>query len=170
MDKMKGAVEALLFASDEPVTITKLHDIIPDTTSQAIKGVIKDLKQEYEASGRAFVLEEIAEGYQLLTKPEYKEWVEKLHKTKMDERLSSAALETLAIIAYKQPIKRVDIESIRGVQSGQLIRALMEKGLVKMSGREDVPGAPILYGTTKRFLDVFNLRSLEDLPKPEELK
>lgn len=170
MENIKPIIESLLFASDEPLSVTRFHDIISEATPQSIRNVLNELKSEYEASNRAFTIEEIADGYQLLTKPQYKNWVEKLQKVKAEEKLSPAAIETLAIIAYKQPIKRADLEAIRGVQSGQLIRALMERGLVRIVGRENIPGAPILYGTTKKFLELFNLCSLEDLPKPEEVK
>src|SRR3972149_9679082 len=136
MVEIKGGVEAVLFTSDEPISITKLQQIVEGATPQKIKEALGELKSEYETTNRAFAVEEIADGYQILTKTQYKSCIEKLKKAKAEERLSSAALETLSIIAYKQPIKRVDIESVRGVQSGQLIRALMEKDLVKIAGRE----------------------------------
>jgi len=170
MENVKGVVEALLFSTDEPLSISKIHSVLGEATQEEIKNAINELKLEYDTHNHSFRLQEIAGGYLLLTLPEYKNWQEKLHKTEEDKKFSSAALETLAIIAYKQPIKRVDIEAIRGVQSSQIIQGLMEKKLVRIVGREDVPGAPILYGTTKFFLDMFGLRSIEDLPKTEEIK
>jgi segregation and condensation protein B len=112
-------------------------------------------------------VEQVAGGYQLLTLPEFGEVLKKLHQREIDAKLTKAAMETLAIIAYKQPILRADIEAIRGVQCGETIRSLMEKHLVKIAGRAEEPGRPILYGTTKRFLELFGLNSTKDLPQPE---
>jgi segregation and condensation protein B len=167
---IKRVLEALLFASDAPLTPAKLRDVLPRVSAQAVKEAAAQLKEEYAQGGHAFELVEIAEGYQLLTKPEHDEWIARLRKAKGPTKLSGAALETLAIVAYKQPIRRVDIEAIRGVQSGELVRALMERGLVRIAGRADQPGSPLLYGTTKEFLDVVGLKSLDELPKPEEVK
>ncbi len=167
---IKRVLEALLFASDGPLTPAKLRDVLPRVSAQAVKEAAAQLKEEYAQAGHAFELVEIAEGYQLLTKPEHDEWIARLRKAKGPTKLSGAALETLAIVAYKQPIRRVDIEAIRGVQSGELVRALMERGLVRIAGRADQPGSPLLYGTTKEFLDVVGLKSLDELPKPEEVK
>ena len=168
MDELKRALEAVLFACDEPVTLSKLKDVLPDHGADEIKEALAQLRSDCET--RAFSLEEIAGGWQLLTRPQYADIIGRLKKSKADRKLSAAALETLAIVAYKQPIKRVDIEAIRGAASGELVRALMERALVKIAGREDVPGAPLQYGTTKEFLDTFGLNSLEDLPRPEEVK
>lgn len=168
MDELKRALEAVLFACDEPITLAKLKDVLADRGADEIKEALSQLRADYES--RAFSLEEIAGGWQLLTRPQYADIIGRLKKSKADRKLSAAALETLAIIAYKQPIKRVDIEAIRGAASGELVRALMERSLVKIAGREDVPGAPLQYGTTKEFLETFGLNSLEDLPRPEEVK
>ncbi len=170
MDNLKQALEAVLFACDEPISVSRLQDLLPEAAPQEIRDTLGQLRSEYEQSSRAFSLDEIAGGYQLLTRPQYTDIISRLKKAKADRKLSGAALETLAIIAYKQPIKRVDIEAIRGAQSGEVIRALMERGLVKIAGRDEVPGSPLLYGTTKEFLDVFGLKSAEDLPRPEEVK
>jgi len=167
---LKTGIEAILFTCDEPMTLNKLKDIFSGTRADDIREAVAALKGEYDATGRAFSLEEIAGGYQLLTRPAHADIIAKLKKAKADRKLSAAALETLAIIAYKQPIKRVDLEAIRGAQSGELIRALMERSLVKIAGREEIPGAPLQYGTTKEFLDTFGINSLEDLPRPEEVK
>ncbi|HEX7899169.1 MAG TPA: SMC-Scp complex subunit ScpB [Planctomycetota bacterium] len=169
MDQLKQALEAVLFTSDDPLPLHKLKDVV-DAKPEEIKEALAALKADYDATGRAFALEEIAGGYQLLTRPQHADIIAKLKKAKADRKLSAAALETLAIIAYKQPIKRVDLEAIRGAASGELIRALMERNLVKIAGREEVPGSPLQYGTTKDFLDTFGLKALEDLPRPEEVK
>ena len=166
---IKPKVEALLFATDRPVAANKLAQIIGDTDARVVKKAIELLRKEYDEQGRAFQIEEIAEGYQMLTRPEFRECVTKLRRSAVESRLSQAALETLAIIAYRQPVLRAHIEGIRGVQAGELMRGLMEKNLVKIIGRENVVGRPILYGTTRRFLEHFGLKSLKDLPKMEEV-
>ncbi len=170
MDNLKQALEAVLFTTDEPVAFSRLQDLLPEAGAQEIREALGQLREEYEQSGRAFSLDEIAGGFQLLTRPQYADIIARLRKARSERKLSGAALETLAIIAYKQPIKRVDIEAIRGAQSGEVIRALMERGLVRIAGRDEVPGAPLMYGTTKEFLDTFGLKSAEDLPRPEEVK
>lgn len=170
MDQLKQGLEAVLFTLDEPIAPGKLKDLFPDAKPEEIKQALLALQGEYDATGRAFQLVEIAGGWRLLTRPEHADIIGKLKKAKADRKLSAAALETLAIIAYKQPIKRVDVEAIRGAASGELIRALMERNLVKIAGREEIPGTPLLYGTTKEFLDTFGIHSLEDLPRPEEVK
>jgi len=164
----KPAVEALLFATDEPLSVTRIRDIFGGNTDKdEINQVIGELKDEYNSSPRGFCLEEVADGYQILTKVEYHHWVSKLLKKKKEYKISNACLETLSIIAYKQPILRVDVESIRGVQSGQMIRTLVDMGLVKVSGRSELLGRPLMYSTTKKFLQNFGLKSIKDLPSPD---
>ncbi len=170
MDDLKRSLEAILFACDEPLSPGRLQDFLPEADAAAIQAALGELRADYEGMDRAFALEEIAGGYQLLTRPRYADIIGRLKKAKADRKLSSAALEALAIIAYRQPIKRVDIEAIRGVQSGEVIRALMERGLVRIAGREEIAGSPLLYATGKEFLGTFGLKSLEDLPRPEEVK
>lgn len=170
VEEIKPIVESLIFASEEPISLRKLVDIVGDTDSAQITEAITQIKNDYEIQGRSFQIEEIAGGYQLFSKPEYYEWIAKLRKKSGETKLSQAALETLAIIAYKQPILRADVEAIRGVQSGQIIRLLMEKDLVKVAGRDESLGHPLLYGTTKRFLEYFGLKDINDLPKIEELE
>src|SRR5205823_3716699 len=131
---------------------------------------IKELNAQYEASNRSFRIEQVAGGFQLLTLPMFGDLLKKFHQKESDAKLTKAALETLAIIAYKQPILRADVEAIRGVACGETIRSLMEKHLVKIAGRAEEPGRPILYGTTKRFLELFGLNSLSELPQNEETK
>jgi segregation and condensation protein B len=166
---VESVVEAVLFASDEPLSAERLANIVEITVRQ-VRQLIENLNNKYQTNSSAFRIEQIAGGYQMLTLSPYNYWLEKLLRARSDSKLSPAALETLAIISYKQPVMRADIESIRGVAAGDLIRSLMYKGLVKIVGRAEVLGRPMLYGTTKKFLEIFGLNSLKDLPKVEELK
>jgi segregation and condensation protein B len=166
---VESVVEAVLFAGDEPLREARLADIVGTSVSQ-IRKHVKNLNDKYKANGNAFRIEQIAGGLQMLTLSSYNHWLSKLLRVRDAGKLSAAALETLAIIAYKQPIIRADVEAIRGVAVGEIIRNLMYKGLVKIVGRAEVLGRPMLYGTTKKFLEVFGLNSLKDLPKIEELK
>ena len=166
---VESVVEAVLFAGDEPLREARLADIVGTSVSQ-IRKHVKNLNDKYQASGNAFRIEQIAGGLQMLTLSSYNHWLSKLLRVRDEGKLSAAALETLAIIAYKQPIIRADVEAIRGVAVGEIIRNLMYKGLVKIIGRAEVLGRPMLYGTTRKFLEVFGLNSLKDLPKIEELK
>jgi segregation and condensation protein B len=163
------ALEALLFSTQHPLTAGRLGELLDCSSTRPVRRAIKALNEQYEQSGRAFRVEQVAGGYQLLTLPQFNDQVNKLHQKEHDAKLTKAALETLAIIAYKQPILRAEIESIRGVACGETIRSLMEKHLVKIAGRAEEPGRPILYGTTKRFLELFGLNSLKDLPQAGEL-
>jgi len=169
-DEVKRIVEALLFAVQEPISVRKISEIVEGTEAKEIREVIQQLREEYDTNDMVFQIEEIANGFQLLSRPEYHEWISKIRKKSGESKLSQQALETLSIIAYKQPIIRADIEAIRGVQSGQMIRTLIEKGLVKITGRDEVLGRPLLYGTTTKFLDHFGLKSIKDLPKVEDLE
>jgi len=128
------------------------------------------MNKKYRAGGFSFRIEKISGGYQMMTLSVFNSWITKLIKVRSDNKLTPAGLETLAIVAYKQPIIRADVEAIRGVASGEILRNLMYKGMVKIVGRAEVIGRPMLYGTTKKFLDVFGLNTLKDLPKIEELK
>ena len=167
---IESVIEAVLFASDEPVTTARLADIADVGSVRQLRRYIAALNEKYRANNNAFRIEEIAGGFQMLTLSVYNSWLKKLLRARAEGKLSQAALETLAIIAYKQPVIRVDVEAIRGVGCGEMIRSLMYKGLVKITGRAQVLGRPMLYGTTRKFLEVFGLRSLKDLPKIEELK
>jgi len=166
---VESVIEAVLFASDEPLTAERLANIV-ETSAKQIRQHIQTLNGKYQANNNAFRIEQIASGYQMLTLSPYNHWLKKLLHVRSDSKLSPAALETLAIIAYKQPVIRADIEAIRGVAVGELVRSLMDKGLVKIVGRAEVLGRPMLYGTTKKFLETFGLNTLKDLPKIEELK
>ena len=157
--------EAILFAADEPVDPKKLADLVGiDGGVKEIRNIVEALNAEYAESERAFRIESIAGGYQMLTLPAFNSWLKQLLKVRSEHKLSAAGLETLAIIAYKQPVLRVDIEAIRGVACGEMVRQLIDKGLVKIVGRAEVLGRPLLYGTTRKFLEIFGLNSLKDLP------
>ena len=167
---LETVIEAVLFASDEPLSPKRLVDIAEAGSVKDVNACVKRLNKTYRDTGRSFRIEKISGGYQMMTLSVFNSWITKLIKVRSDNKLTPAALETLAIVAYKQPIIRADIEAIRGVASGEVLRNLMYKGLVKIVGRAEVIGRPMLYGTTKKFLDIFGLNSLKDLPKIEELK
>ncbi len=168
--QLKLVLEALLFASDEPLTLRHVRDVLGLEDARVARRLVEELREEFAAGRRGIQIEEVAGGYRLLSNRDYAPYVEQLHKAERRARLSQAALETLAIVAYKQPIHRADIEAIRGVQADAVVRNLQEQGLIRVVGRADVLGRPFLYGTTKRFLETFGLNSLDDLPKAEELQ
>ncbi len=163
-------VEAVLLAADEPLTARRLAAAAGLNDGAEARRLLRRLHALYEKDGSAFQVEELAGGFQLLTRPQYHRWLARLRRGGQDLRLTTAARETLAIVAYRQPIMRGDIEGIRGVHCGEILRLLMEKGLVRIAGRHDSLGRPVLYGTTKKFLQVFGLRSLKDLPQVEKLR
>ena len=162
-----GSLEALLFSTHHPLTAGRLAELLDLESTKPLRKAIKALNEQYGSTGRAFRIEQVAGGFQLLTLPDYGDLLKQFHQKEVDAKLTKAAIETLAIIAYKQPILRADVEAIRGVACGETIRSLMEKHLVKIAGRAEEPGRPILYGTTKRFLELFGLNSVKDLPQPE---
>ena len=167
---LKTIIEAILFASDEPVSDDRLADAAgEDVTVGAVRGAVGELQSDYAAAGRGFTIEEIAGGWQLLTRPEFKPYLRKLVKARLEARFTQAALETLSIIAYKQPVTRAEVEDIRGVACSDMIRTLMEKGLVRVVGRSDQLGHALLYGTTRKFLTSFGLSSVKDLPDSKQL-
>ena len=163
-----AAVEALLFATHHPLTAGRLAELMDLPSTKPIRRAVATLNAAYESTGRSFRVEPVAGGYQLLTLPTFGERLKRLVQKENDAKLTKAAMETLAIVAYKQPILRADVEAIRGVACGESIRGLMEKHLVKIAGRAEEPGRPILYGTTKRFLEVFGLNAIGDLPSAEK--
>jgi segregation and condensation protein B len=167
---LETVVEAVLFASDEPISPKRLVDVAEAGSVKQVNQCVRAMNKKYREGGFSFRIEKISGGYQMMTLSAFNPWITKLIKVRSDNKLTPAALETLAIVAYKQPIIRADIEAIRGVASGEILRNLMYKGMVKIVGRAEVIGRPMLYGTTKKFLDVFGLNSLKDLPKIEELK
>jgi segregation and condensation protein B len=164
-----GIVEALLLSTHHPLTAGRLAELMELPGTKSVRKAIKSLNELYEQTDRSFRIEQVAGGYQILTLPKFGEHLKRLHQKEIDSKLTKAALETLAIIAYKQPILRADLEAIRGVACGETIRSLMEKHLVKIDGRAEIPGRPILYGTTRRFLELFGLNNLKDLPASENL-
>jgi segregation and condensation protein B len=168
LDHLKGAVEALLFVSEKPVMIDQLKDAIAGSGAVEIKMVLQQLKNDYDNSPRGMSVVEIAGGWQMLSSSGFAEYIREFYKTRHKEKLSRAGLEVLAFIAYKQPVSRTDVEMIRGVNSDGTVMHLLNKGLIKIAGRKEVPGRPYVYATTNLFLEYFGLRSLEDLPKLEE--
>lgn len=168
MDKIKAIIEAMIFASDAPLAPEKIRAVFPEMEKTEIKEIVHQLAGEYAERQGGIYLQEVAGGFQFRTNPELGSWVKKLKSTK-PHHLSPQALETLAIIAYKQPIVKSEIESIRGVDVGAPLKGLLEKKLVRIVGRKDVPGKPIIYGTTRKFLEVFNLKDIMDLPNIREL-
>jgi len=164
-----AALEALLLSTHHPLTAGRLAELLDLETTKPLRKAIKALNEQYASGERSFRIEQVAGGFQILTLPEHGDLLKKFHQKEVDAKLTKAAIETLAIIAYKQPILRADVEAIRGVACGETIRSLMEKRLVKIAGRAEEPGRPILYGTTKRFLELFGLNSIKDLPQPEAL-
>jgi len=167
--QLKLVIEALLFASDRPLNVLEINACLSDKTTSDITQALEELKAEYDAMGRSFVIKEVAKGYQFRTQSEYAPYVLQMFKSS-PTRLSRAALETLAIIAYEQPILRQKIERLRGVDVGGILKMLLEKDLIKIMGRKTLPGRPLIYGTTKKFLEVFDLKDLESLPKLKEIE
>lgn len=166
--ELASRVEAALLSIDRPINSAKLAEALGVEGAAKITEAVGRLNEQYEQTGRSFRVEQLAGGWRIMTLPQYADVLGALHKTKQRTQLSPAAMETLAIIAYKQPILRAELEAIRGVASGEMVRSLMDRGLVKIVGRAEELGRPMLYGTTKQFLTVFGLASLKDLPKSEE--
>lgn len=168
--ELHAILETLLFVSQEPVTVDRLTAVLGVVPKSDIRQALHEMKSEYERNERGLQLIEVAGGVQLATRPEYAPWIKALGKTKPAAKLSRSGLESLAIIAYKQPIVRAEIEAIRGVETSGVLRTLLERKLVRIVGRKDVPGRPIMYGTTKFFLQHFGLRDLAELPPLREFK
>lgn len=169
-DAKLARLEAALMLADEPLGVRRIVDAVGFDDAAAAKRAVEQLRDRLDRGGSAFQIEEIAGGYQFLTRAEYHPWLTRLRRTGHELRLTSAALETLAVVAYKQPIMRAEVEKIRGVACTEVIRHLMEKGLVRIAGRHDSLGRPQLYGTTKQFLQAFGLNTLKDLPEVESLR
>jgi segregation and condensation protein B len=168
--KSAAVVEALLFTSDSPLPAARIAELAELPGERAVKDAVAALNARYERDGAAFCIQALAGGYQMLTRPEFHDCIARLLRDRSDSRLTQAAMETLAIVAYRQPILRADVEAIRGVACGEVLRGLLERQLIKIVGRAQVIGRPMLYGTTRRFLEVFGLENLDDLPKVEELR
>ncbi len=168
--QLKSTIEALVFVSGNPVSLDRLKGVFEEKTAEQIEAQVRQLQQDYLDRGSGLMLAEVAGGYQLATRPEHFEWVRKFRTVKTTTRLSKPALETLAIVAYKQPITRSEVEAIRGVNIGGIMRNLMERRLVKIVGKKDVPGKPMMYGTSMEFLQYFGLKDLSALPTLKEFQ
>ncbi|MBE0599662.1 MAG: SMC-Scp complex subunit ScpB [Desulfuromonadales bacterium] len=164
--ELKAAVESLVFVSPAPVRAERLAEAL-EVERGVVVALLRELAEEYRQARRGFVLQEIAEGFQFRTRPDLAEWVRRFHRSR-PFRFSRAALETLAIIAYRQPVTRAEIEYLRGVDSGAVVKTLLDKHLVRILGKKDVPGRPMIYGTSREFLELFGLRDLAGLPTLKE--
>lgn len=161
-------IEALILSSPEPISAARLAEIIPYCNAGQAKDLVNELNTEYVEQDRSFEIWEVAGGFQIRTRAEFSGYLQKLQKERA-LRLSQAALETLAIIAYRQPVTRAEIEEVRGVDAGATVKSLLERHLIRIAGQREVPGRPMLYATTRRFLEVFGLERLKDLPTLREL-
>jgi len=169
-EELKSIIECLLFFSDKPLSIEKLAEIMERDSFDEIKEAVEDLQKEYELRNSGLQVLNIAQGYQICTRSEFSRWVRKLYKAQTTFQLSLPALETLSIIAYKQPVTRGEIEKVRGVDASYVLRTLLGKKLIRISGRKKLPGRPILYGTSPDFLRYFGLKDLSEIPSLEEIK
>ncbi len=169
MEQIKPILEALLLASDAPLSVEKIRDVLPEAERDEINRQLAELVSEYEARNGGFHLCAVAGGYQFRTRPDFSAWIKKL-KGARTQVLSPAAMETLAVVAYRQPVMKSEVDKIRGVDSSASVKGLLDKKIIRMVGRKDVPGKPMLYGTTKKFLEMFNLNDLSELPTLRELK
>lgn len=166
----KRVLEALLFASGKPMTMGEIRKIVSQATAKQLEAFIQELKEEYNREGRSFELIEIAGGYEIATRKEYSSWLGRLELERKNRQASRSALETLAILAYKQPVTRAEIEELRGVDISGVLSTLLERGYIKIMGKKEVAGRPFLYGTTEKFLEHFGLKSVKDLPPIGEIK
>ena len=169
-EKARAIIEAVLLTAVDPVSPGRLVDLLDGLNGRDIRQAIDALSEQYTRSGHGIAIVEVANGFQLATRQELAPWVRKFHRDRSQVRLTQAALETLAIVAFKQPLTRVEVDSIRGVNSAGVLQTLMEHNMVRIVGRSDGIGKPMLFGTTREFLIHFGLRSLADLPKPKELE
>jgi len=169
MKEKQNIIEALIFASDIPLPAAKIKEILEDGNVKQIKKQIELLNQKYDRANSPLQIIEVAGGFQIVTRKEYEKWITKLYKSRSAGRLTRRALETVAIIAYKQPITKTEVEAIRGVNVDSVVRTLIERNLITVTGREKAPGNPLLYGTTKYFLEFFGLKDISDLPKLKEI-
>lgn len=164
-----GMLEALLFAADEPLDEKAVTEAIPTIDPEAVAGLTEELERHYRASGHGIRVQRVAGGWRLTTRPEDAEMIKRHLRGRTKMRLSKASLETISIIAYRQPLSRLELEEIRGVDSRLILKRLLERDLIRILGRAEAPGRPLLYGTTRTFLTHFGLESIQSLPKPEEL-
>lgn len=166
---LRSVVESILFVSDEPIALDKLCAILEEYDRQAVRQAVYELRDFYEREQRGIVLDEVAGGVQLRSRPEHAGFIRRLNRVK-PFKFSQSALETLAIIAYKQPITRAEIEHLRGVDGGGVIKTLLDKKLIRILGKKDIPGKPLIYGTTREFLEIFSLHDLSSLPTLKEIQ
>ncbi len=169
MTPLSQPLEAALFAANRPLTLEELAQLEPEVTLADIRAALDQLREHYDFDGHAVELLELAGGWQLLTRPQFAAAIERAQVQARSNKLSAATLETLAIIAYRQPVGRAEIEEIRGVSAGGVLRSLQERGLIEVVGRSEALGRPLLYGTTPKFLEVLGLRDVSDLPRADEL-
>jgi segregation and condensation protein B len=169
LGQLKSILESLIFVSNSPLPLSRLVNLLPEYDRAEIKTALKELIDDHGARQGGFLLKEVAGGYQFRTNATHKDFVQRLLQPPPN-RLSQAAMETLAIVAYKQPVIRSDIEHIRGVDCGGVLRILLERKMVRILGRREIPGRPLIYGTTRQFLEVFGLKSLQELPTPKEIE
>ncbi|MDD5115741.1 MAG: SMC-Scp complex subunit ScpB [Candidatus Omnitrophica bacterium] len=167
-NNLKSAVEALIFASEKPATIEQIKKVLNIQDSSGLRRVIDELKSEYETQGRGLRIIEIAGGFQMVASTDFAPFLKKLFKYRLNDKLSKPALESLAIIAYKQPLTKSEIESLRNVNVDGVMKSLVDKNLIRICGRKKVPGRPFVFGTTRQFLEHFGLKSLDDLPKMDD--
>ncbi len=167
-NNLKSAVEAIIFASERPVTVEQLKKVLDSPGSEEVRKIVGELKSEYETQNRGFRIVEIAGGFQMITCAAFAPFLKKLYKDRSVDKLSKPALESLAIIAYKQPLTKAEIESLRNVNVDGVMKNLVDKNLIRICGRKKIPGRPFVFGTTRQFLEHFGLKSLEDLPKFED--
>ncbi|WP_239027894.1 SMC-Scp complex subunit ScpB [Geomonas subterranea] len=165
---LKSIVESILFVHDQPLTLDRLAGILEEYERTDLRAALDELIEEYETAGRGIVLIQVAGGYQLRSRPEHGDYIRRLNKTK-GVKFSQSALETLAIVAYRQPITRAEVEYLRGVDSGGVMKSLLEKKLLRIMGKKDVPGKPLIYGTSREFLELFGLKDLNQLPTLKEI-
>ncbi len=167
---LKGILEAILFVSGEPLSVDRLLGVVEGVSRAELMSALRALQADYAAEGRGLQLVEVAGGFQITTRPDCAPWIKRLERAKEGAKLSRSAMETLAIVAYKQPVVRAEIEQIRGVDSTGVLQTLLERRLVRIVGRKDAPGRPIMYGTTRQFLQAFGLKDLSDLPALRDIK
>jgi segregation and condensation protein B len=164
-EEAKKIIEVLLFVNEKPLALERITEVLDGFSSGDVRGIIDELNSEYTSAERSFSIIEVGGGFQIMTDPLYAPWIRKLFIKEKKQRLSAPSLETLAIIAYKQPVTRADVEAIRGVNTEGVLDTLLDRELIRTVGRKDIPGRPFMYGTTRNFLTHFGLNSLNDLPK-----
>lgn len=170
LEEAKQVIEALLFASSKPLTEAEIRKVVRGYTAKQVEAIVQEIKESYQRENHSFEIVEVAGGYEVATQKKFAPWILKIELQKKVRQATQSALETLAILAYKQPITRAEIESLRGVDVSAVINTLMDRGFVKIVGKKEVAGRPFLYGTTEKFLEHFGLKSLQALPNIEEIK